>query len=229
MPDISVIIPLAANENAWHELLDDLCQLPAETEIIFAVADGVELPLETIALPHAQVAVISGKPGRGEQMNAGARAAKGEFLWFLHADSKFTPDLIPALLRAINDQPDSLLYFDLNFLNDASPLMRFNDWGVHFRSRVFKCPFGDQGFCIQQTLFHELGGYPEGELYGEDHLFVWRARQQGLQLHPVGAALYTSARKYKMQGWLRTTLLHQYLWLKQAWPEWRKLMKGARS
>ncbi len=95
--------------------------------------------------------------------------------------------------------------------------------GALFRSRALGVPFGDQGFCIKKTIFNKLGGFPEGLPYGEDHVFVWRARQQGIDLQPLGVKLYTSARKYKKHGWLKTTILTQYLWIKQALPEWQKL------
>jgi rSAM/selenodomain-associated transferase 2 len=230
MTDLSVIIPLAPDESAWLGLLEELRQLPAATQIIFVTSQEAEpLSLGRLEVPQKAVETLSSRPGRAEQMNAGARVATGRYLWFLHADSKFSPASIPALLDSIKKSTDDLLYFDLIFLNDASALMCLNRWGVKFRSRVLQVPFGDQGFCIRQDLFHQLGGFPEGLPYGEDHVFVWRVRQHGLKLKPVGAALYTSARKYRIKGWLRTTLLHQYLWIKQAWPEWRKLKKGARS
>jgi hypothetical protein len=61
--------------------------------------------------------------------------------------------------------------------------------------------------------------------YGEDHVFVWKARQHGITEKPICDTLYTSARKYKKDGWLKTTFMHQYLWIKQAWPEWVILRK----
>jgi len=225
MTDISVIIPLATDENAWQSLLADLAKLQDGTEILFVTSKENKTSHETILLPNKEVRWLKSKAGRANQMNAGAKAAKGEHLWFLHADSKFGRDTLSVLLRAIQNHPDSLLYFDLAFLNDASCLMCINSWGVRFRSRILKVPFGDQGFCIDKNLFKKLGGFPEGLAYGEDHVFVWKARQNGIAVQPVCATLYTSARKYKKHGWLKTTYLHQYLWIKQAWPQWIILRK----
>lgn len=226
MTELSVIIPLAPNEAAWQSLLADLAKLPDGTEILFVTPEGSIISHETILLPKKKIRFLSSKPGRGSQMNAGAKAAKGTFLWFLHADSKFGHDTLSVLLRAIQNHPASLLYFDLAFLGDATPLMFLNAWGVRFRSRILKVPFGDQGFCIGHDLFQDLGGFPENLPYGEDHIFVWKARQHGIEVQPVCATLYTSARKYKKHGWLKTTFIHQYLWIKQAWPEWKKLRGG---
>ena len=226
MTVISVIIPLAPDETAWQSLLDDLARLPDAIEILFVTSENAEILHETILLPEKEIRFLESKPGRAAQMNTGAKTAKGKFLWFLHADSKFGHNTLSALLRAIQNHPDSLLYFDLAFLNDASCLMCMNSWGVRFRSRVLKVPFGDQGFCIRKDLFSQLAGFPENLSYGEDHVFVWKAKQHGIAVQPVCAMLYTSARKYKKHGWLKTTCMHQYLWIKQAWPEWKKLKKG---
>ncbi len=222
MLKLSIIIPLAPNETAWQSLLADLAIIPDDIEIICVTSQGFEVAKEFVSLPQKRTSFLSSKAGRASQMNAGANAAKGEFCWFLHADSKLGSDTLPALLRAIEKHPDSLLYFDLAFLSDATALMILNALGARFRSRVLKVPFGDQGFCIKKELFQHLGGFSENLAYGEDHMFVWKVRQSNVALQHVGAALYTSARKYKKYGWLKTTLLHQYLWIRQAWPEWKK-------
>lgn len=229
MTALSIIIPLGPGEKALQSLLTDLAQLPNGTEILLITSDAATSGRKAAALPNKKIRRIVSKSGRARHMNAGAKAAKGEFLWFLHADSKFAANTLFQLSNAMQKHADALLYFDLAFLNDASPLMFLNAWGVYLRSRLLKVPFGDQGFCIQKSLFTKVGGYPEDLAYGEDHVFVWRARQHGIEVLPVGATLFTSARKYKRHGWLKTTLLHQYLWIKQAWPEWKRLRNKSKN
>ncbi|MDE1900979.1 MAG: glycosyltransferase [Alphaproteobacteria bacterium] len=221
---LSVIIPLAEGEQAWRDLLPDLAALPADSEVILALpqdASPLDLPAIHSSLTIRQVREGS---GRARQMNAAARTAQGAQLWFLHADSRLHPETIPALLRRLGEYPDWLLYADLVFSADAPFLMKLNEMGVWFRSHALGMPFGDQGLCIRKKTFYELGGYPEDVAYGEDHVFVWRARQRGIRLRPMGARLTTSARKYCERGWLKTTHLHLCLTLRQAWPEWRRLM-----
>lgn len=199
MTDISVIIPLTSDETEHKALLTSL---PDDMEII-----------------------LSQESTRATSLNTGAKKAAKEYLWFLHADSRLSEHTISTLYTAIENQPDSLLFFDLAF-QDAPLAMYLNSWGAWLRSHLLKVPFGDQGFCMKKDLFQKLGGFPENLPYGEDHVFIWKARQHGIAVQPVCATLYTSARKYKKHGWLKTTLLHQYLWVKQAWPEWKKLKKG---
>lgn len=215
---LSVIVPLAPGETAWRGLLPDLAALPEDAEILLV---GPEDPGDV-----APARWLRAGGGRGAQMNAGAAAAGGAVLWFLHADSRLGAEAVPALLAALGDAPGALHYFDLQFLPDATPLMALNALGVRFRCRVLKTPFGDQGLAIAADSFAALDGYATDGAPGEDHDFVWRARRAGLEVRPVGAVIRSSARKYAARGWLATTWLHQRLWLKQAWPHWRAPRRG---
>ena len=217
---LSVIIPLGPQEKEWQQLCQDIEAIADPLEILWVYADG-PYP-QAIDLPGKNSRWIQSSPGRAQQLNMGAEKASHEFLWFLHADSRFDSDGIKALYASINDHSDALHYFDLRF-SESIPLMKLNERGVWFRSHYLGVPFGDQGFCIRKALFKQIGGYSETVAYGEDHLFLWQARQQGIRLRCTGAPLITSPRKYQANGWLRTTLSHQYLWLKQAIPEFIRL------
>lgn len=219
LADVAVIVPVGPGDPSWHGLVPELQQLPSETEVIFAAADPVPE-----ALPLGRW--ITGPAGRARQLNAGARASTRPVLWFLHADSRFAPDTLPTLRRALATQPHALHFFDLRFLPDGPPLMRFNELGAWVRSRWGGMPFGDQGFCLPRTLWERLGGFPEDAPFGEDHLFAWRARQAGVPLCPTGGALRTSARRYRERGWLATTARHLRLTVQQAVPEWLRWVRG---
>ena len=158
-------------------------------------------------------------------MNAGAMAAGGDWLWFLHADSVFETGVLERLAEIASQNFSALYYHDLKFLADGPSGMALNEWAVGGRSNIFKMPFGDQGFFIKQELFHELGKYREDLAYGEDHVFVWKARQEGVEVISTGTKLATSARKYKKHGWLKTTLLHVRLTFAQAIPQFLILLK----
>ncbi len=216
---VSVIIPLGPIETEWVNLVSQLDELPDHGEIILACSNSGTPPMIPTSLESCNIRVVNGKPGRAGQMNAAAKAAQNEFLWFLHADSRLDTNTISNLLSCLTSGKNGLYYHDLVFLPDGPSVMRFNGWGVWFRSRLLKTPFGDQGFCLKSELFFELGGYSEEVPYGEDHILVWRALQNGISLIPTGAKLFTSARKYSKNGWFRTTITHLYLWVKQALPE----------
>jgi hypothetical protein len=124
---------------------------------------------------------------------------------------------VAALLDSMRTHPDALHYFGLRFA-DGPRLLRLTEVGVAMRCVLFGIPFGDQAFCLPRRIFDRLGGFDEQVPYGEDHLFVWKARHAGVRLKRVHAIVGTSGRKYADHGWLRITLRHVVLTLRQALP-----------
>ncbi len=199
LDQLSIIIPLAPNETQHQQLLDDLqahSQLQAEI-------------------------ITCANRSRAKSLNSAAAEARGEWLWFVHADSRIDTDNLLALEQSLQQHPDDLHYFDLAF---DQPLLRGNALGANLRSRVLAMPFGDQGLCIKKSLFQDLGGYCEETAYGEDLLFVWQAHQARIRLRRIATKLLTSGRKYQQQGWLRLTLLYQWRWILMSFPQLLKLL-----
>lgn len=214
---LSVIIPVGPGDQSWRELLGDLSTLRDDAEIILVATPGaiprdfrmqdyeLEVPTSWLAVPT----------GRAHQQNAGAAAAGGDVLWFLHADSRVPADSLAAARGFARSA--ALGYFDLQFRDDGPRLVRLNALGARIRSRWLRLPFGDQGFVLSRRLFESLGGFDESLPAGEDHALVWTARRAGVELAPLGAPLLTSARRFAERGWLRTTLRHACLTVSQAW------------
>ena len=200
---VSIVIPLAVDESEYKTLLDDL-QKHSELE--------------------AEIIPCS-KNSRAESLNSGAVKACGEWLWFVHADSRISTENLYALAKSLEQHPEDLHYFDLAFDLDCnkSPLY-LNALGANLRSRMAGTPFGDQGLCIKKSLFKKLSGYPEDAPYGEDLLFIWHARHAGIKLRRIPSKLLTSGRKYRQQGWLKLTLLYQWRWITMSFPQLLKLI-----
>jgi len=184
---ISIIIPLAPDENAHERLLDDLKPLNAEI-------------------------IVSSEGSRAKSLNAGVAKAHNPFLWFLHADSRVSAENLVDLEQALARRSNALHYFDLAY--EEGGLAALNAWGANVRSHLCGLPYGDQGFCISRTLFEKIGGYPEDVPYGEDLLFVRQAKRQGIRLNRIPSKLKTSARKYHQHGWLKLTALRQWQMMK---------------
>ncbi len=224
-PKISVVVPVGPAETDLRPFLAYLQNCAAEAEWLFVFCPESQA-LRSQLVDWPDVSVLLSSAGRARQMNAGAAAAGGDFLWFVHLDSQLALLQWRALHNALMsaDAYHTLYYFKLRFLADGSGPMQVNAWGANLRSRWLGVPFGDQGFCLSRRLFEQLGGYPEDAPYGEDHLLVWRARQQRVQVRCTGAYLPTSARKYAAYGWGRLTLRYQWLWIRQAVPQWCRLV-----
>lgn len=224
LQQLSVIIPFAPGDFAWKDLLSDLEKIPASAEIILVAANETEklqaLKFET-ELP---LRIIVSALGRAVQMNAGARAARNNCLWFLHADSRVDAACLNEL-SSFDYAKKSLGFFGLRFQNDGPRRMGINTLGVWFRSRFLRMPFGDQGFVISKSCFEMLGGYREDLSSGEDHALVWKARKNGVRLQHLNASIQTSARKYMKYGWGKTTRMH----LRTTWQQARQFSKQEKS
>lgn len=213
---LSVIIPMGPGESEAQGLLDQLHDLPGNSEIIVVKADDTRLrrPERWPANLGCREYVNGG--GRARQMNLGARVARGDWLWFVHADSRLLPETLASLHEFIARPHDALGWFDLRFRKDGPWLCRLNAWGANLRSRWWALPFGDQGLVLKRVTFGHLGGFDEALECGEDHHFVWQAHAQGLPVKRVAAPLATSARKYAEQGWFKVTGRHVRLTFSQA-------------
>ncbi|MCB0341604.1 MAG: glycosyltransferase [Bdellovibrionales bacterium] len=227
LKQVSVIVPVAPAENLWTRLLLDLRDLPAESEILIA---SPEQPNEDLlnrvrGKLKASIHWVVSEKGRAKQMNAAAKMAKNNYLWFVHSDTRFGAEALSGLSRALIEDPISLCYFDLHFGDDGPKLMKLNNWGVMFRSRVLRMPFGDQAFCLPKHIFWKLGGYDEGVSCAEDHHLIWQAHKGGIQVRSVGVFIKTSARKYTRSGWAHTTWNHVRLTVEQATPHVLDLIK----
>ena len=141
--------------------------------------------------------------GRALQMNRGAETAKGEWLWFLHADTTLVEK--PALyLGAIIDSGADWGRCDIR-IDGAQSIFRVIERMMNWRSRLTGIATGDQGLFVRRDVFKETGAFAEIPLM-EDIEFCrrQRARQrpQALPLH-----LQTSARRWQREGVWRTVLL----------------------
>lgn len=202
-----------ANEILHH----DISRFGFDSDNIIPVLD---------VLGPRRVICIDGPNGRAAVMNIGVEYADKSYLWFLHADSRFTPNTIPFLKKSLVQNPDAMWFFRLSFLDDGgSRLVHMNQQVARIRSESWGVPFGDQGFCLKKELFSKAGRFPEKVSMGEDHIFLWHVKHAGIPVQCTGAELLTSARKYQIHGWLNITLKYQYIWIKQAIPQYISLLR----
>ncbi|MGB0748573.1 MAG: TIGR04283 family arsenosugar biosynthesis glycosyltransferase [Magnetospiraceae bacterium] len=195
---LSLIIPTL---NAAAVLSDLLAALRADGfagEII--VADGGSTDeTATLATRHG-ARVIASPPGRGTQLCAGAAAAQGAWLLFLHADCRLQAGWRTAVAAFTADPMNQMRagYFALRF-DDESPaatrIARLANW----RSRTLGLPYGDQGLLITRDFYQALGGYADIPLM-EDVDLVRRIGKA--RLAPLPGEIVTSAAKYRRDGYL---------------------------
>jgi len=165
---ISIVIPALDEEKALPATLRSVFRQVGVYEVIL-VDGGSRDGTVQIARSWPSLQVLRAPRGRASQMNAGARAARGEWLLFLHADT-LLPDGALALLNALETHPDCRAGgFRHRFSGD--------DWRLRLISRLdnLRCArtgiiYGDQAMFVRRELFWALGGFPDAPML-EDVMF----------------------------------------------------------
>ena len=205
LPDVlSVIIP-ALNESP--RIADVLRHLLAARSVEVIVADGGSDDDTAEIARGCGARVIVTRPGRAQQMNAGAAISTGDRLLFLHADTRL-PDGFQDHVEMVLSNGACAGAFRLKI--DGEPRgLRWIERGANFRSRRLQLPYGDQALFLPAETFFGLGGFLGLPLM-EDFEFCRRLRKLG-RIGLADAAAVTSARRWEQLGALRTTALNQLI------------------
>lgn len=228
--NMTIITPIAEGECSHLTLLERLYSIGFNGEVLLVLSrsDVLSSRINPILSDkfneNLNLKVLLQSGSRAQKLNAASHFARGDILWFLHADTIIDADSVRRLVASYQTYQDRLHYFNLGFFPKNYRLMHINALGVKFRSNFLGIPFGDQGFCLSKDLFFKVCGYPIDCPYGEDHVFVWRVRLSGHRLNLVRKTIWTSARKYQSHGWLKTTLVHLGKTFLQATPFALQLM-----
>ena len=180
--------------------------LGANAELI--VADGGSTD-GTAAEVEGMARVVRSRPGRGRQMNEGARQARGEVLVFLHADTRLTPEAGRALRDLIAAEPDVVggcFALRLEGPSARRPIARALGAAITARSRWLRTATGDQAIFARRSCFEQLSGYPEIDLF-EDVLFYRKLRRAG-RIEVLETPVATSDRRWRGAGYARTIATH---------------------
>ncbi|MEO6346982.1 MAG: TIGR04283 family arsenosugar biosynthesis glycosyltransferase [Aquaticitalea sp.] len=197
MNKISIIIPILNESETIGRLLQHLFDNSSSNNIseIIVVDGGSTDNSKTLVGTFPSVILMNSTKGRAKQMNFGAKNAKGNILFFLHADSfppKYFDQLIIDEVDKGNEAGCFRMKFDSNhwWLCSASWFTRFN-WRA--------CRGGDQSQFITKKLFDAIGGYDERFVIYEDNILIQELYNRN-QFVVISKTLKTSARLYKKHG-----------------------------
>jgi hypothetical protein len=204
-PDISVIIPTLNEAGCIRAVLGSVrCCRNVEVLVVDGgSSDG------TVELARAGGArMLTTAAGRARQMNAGAAAARGRVLLFVHGDTRLPEGFDRHVLRAL-ERPHTVAGAFRLRIGGTRLGLRCIEVLANLRSRLLQLPYGDQGVFLEAELFHAVGGFPDMPIM-EDFALVERLKTRGrIAIAPV--ACITSARRWSALGIWKTTLVNQVI------------------
>jgi rSAM/selenodomain-associated transferase 2 len=197
---ISIIVPVLNEARILPAALRELLRQEGVFEVI--VVDGGSTDGSCEAVQRvAGVRCIGARAGRGAQMNAGAAAAKGDLLLFLHADTRLPAGALLALETAANRGLRAGA-FRHSF---AAPdwRLRLISAGHNLKCRFTRVYYGDHAIFVRRDLFERIGGFPEIALL-EDVIFCQRLRKL-TRAALLPQVVTTDPRRFLQHGVWRTT------------------------
>jgi len=188
---ISIIIPTINEASNLPLLLSDLSSIQKEGEIIIVDSGSEDKTIDVANIYGAKV-YKSKEKNRGFQLGMGANNSKGEWLIFLHADTRLTHNWFSKANSLLKGNKNSIYYFKFK-INHKKIVYRVLEILVNLRSKFFKQPYGDQGLIIHRTTYFRNNGFRKIPLM-EDVDFLRRLNKKK-DLKQLNLPIFISSRK----------------------------------
>jgi len=210
-PLVSVVIPTRNEAGCIAQTLASLRSLRTAGHEVIVVDAGSTDATQALASGECD-RIITSSPGRARQQNAGARIARGDVFWFVHADTQIPSAAANELLACVAKQPNCWGRFDVRFTSSRLAL-RIVAKCMNLRSRLTAIATGDQGLFVSREYFQRLHGFADQALMEDVELT--RRLKRIAPPHCLSSPIVTSSRRWETRGILRTILL--MWWLRAAY------------
>ncbi len=200
---LSVVVPVLNEEPGLAGILDRLQSWRAEGHEVIVVDGGSEDGSVAVARPRADLTLETSR-GRAMQMNAGAKAATGDVIVFLHADTALPADAVPAIAAAMTAGA-KWGRFDVTIAG-RPPILRLVASMMNARSRLTGIATGDQAIFVDRTAFAAAGSYPPIALM-EDIALSQRLKRCAGPPACLRQRAITSGRQWERRGPWRTIIM----------------------
>ena len=214
MSKISIIIPTINEANNLPLLLSDLSVIQKKVEVIIVDCGSEDKTIDIANIYGAKVYKTKER-NRGLQLDIGAKNSEGDWLIFLHADTRLTHDWFRKINSVFKGDKNYIYYFKFK-INHKKIIYRVLEILVNFRSQYFKQPYGDQGLIIHRTTYLKNNGFRKIPLM-EDIDFLRRLKNKK-DLKQLNLPIFISSRK-----WDRTNICLQAF---KNWNFRRRWLKG---
>ncbi len=198
-PTLAIVVPALDAATTLPATLAALADACAAFDADLVVVDGGSHDETPEVARRAGARVIAAPRGRGVQLAAGAAAAMGDWLLFVHADTVLEHGWHEVARDFVATARARAGWFRFA-LDDASRAARRLERIVDWRCRTLALPYGDQGLLLPRALYDAAGGYRPLPLM-EDVDLVRRLGRR--RLAALDARAVTSAARYRHDGYLR--------------------------
>ena len=187
---IAVVIPALDEEGSVAAAVASARAQDVEVWVV----DGGSRDATARRAEEAGARLLEAPPGRARQLEAGARAAGGEVVLFLHADTRLPQGWRRAVQSACHDPGVAGGGFRLRF-DGSGPALRVVEWGVRLRVALFGLPYGDQALFVRREVLDAAGGVPQAPIM--EDLDLAREMKRHGRLVRLPLAVETSGRRYQ--------------------------------
>ena len=201
----SIIVPVLNEARLLRPFLSHLRERAPGAEII--VADGGSSDGTADFAEGLSDKLVVSKPGRAIQMNAGAHAARGEILWFLHVDVEVPWGCLSEIERIMGDSGVVGGFFRIRL--PRAHVYRLTDSFAHYAGILLRMRCGDHGIFCRRTAFLDVGGFPEVPLMEDVEFF--RKLQHAGRVVFSNKRILASPRRYEIIGRLRLTIAYGFI------------------
>ena len=201
----SIIVPVFNEALLIRPFLQHLRERAPEAEII--VADGGSSDGTVDLATGFCDQLVRSEPNRAIQMNTGARAARGDILWFVHVDAEVPLRCLDEIGRIMDDPNVVGGYFRIRLPQGL--VYRLTDSFAHYAGLLLRMRCGDHGIFCRRTVFLDIGGFPTVPLM-EDVGFVRQLYRHGRVTYSDKRILI-SPRRYEAIGRVRLTLAYGFI------------------
>ena len=188
---LSIIIPTLNESKRLPLLLSDLSEINNKSEILIIDSTSKDKTRDIAFINGTRFYKVN-KKNRGLQLNYGAQKAQGEWLLFIHADSRLKLNWSRKIEDILKRDSNFIYYFNFK-VNNKSFTYRFLEFFVNLRCFLFKTPYGDQGLLISKKNYKTYGGFKTIPLM-EDFDFISRINKKNLR--SLKTPIFTSSRKW---------------------------------
>lgn len=201
VPRLSIVIPAIDEAEHLATSLPSLAPLRRAGHEIIVVDGGSRDDTRSCAAPFADRVLMSGR-GRARQMNAGAAAASGDVLLFLHADCLLPADAEAAIAGAM--RASCWGRFDVR-LGGREWSFRVIEGFMNVRSRLTGIATGDQAMFVARAAFEQVGGFPDIPLM--EDIAISRLLKRIAPPACLRQKVVSSTRRWRAHGVARTVML----------------------